>query len=141
MPGSPAPEPYDVRLSPRANAEWLALKAAAENAEGGVDGHTTHATIYRYLVRLIERLRADPFHPSFRLKHDLAGIFRDKFGRMRIFWAASSERRRVVVLLFGYRKEGDRKDAYEVPRRVLRSPELAPSFEWVGARNPHRPRS
>lgn len=71
------------------------------------------------------------------LKDDLAGVLRVKVGRRhRIFYLASSEKRRAIVLMFGFRKEGDKNDAYEVVRRLVRKGAFDAHFAALGVKKP-----
>lgn len=71
------------------------------------------------------------------LTDDLKNVFRIAFGaRMRLFYLVSSRRRRVVVLLIGYRKDGDKNDAYEVLRRRIKAGEFDAIFEELGVEKP-----
>lgn len=55
--------------------------------------------------------------PKHRLKDDLTGVLRIKHGRLRLFFIANQEA--AIVLMVGYRKAGDRHDAYEEFGRLL----------------------
>ncbi len=71
------------------------------------------------------------------LKEDLAGVFRVKVGkRIRIFYLASSVHNTAIVLMIGYRKEGDKNDAYEVLRRLLHRGAFDAHFAELGVRKP-----
>jgi hypothetical protein len=59
-----------------------------------------------------------------------------KKGRIRVFYAASSERARAVVLLLGYRKQGDKRDAYAELERLLRRKDFDRVFEDLGVKKP-----
>jgi hypothetical protein len=66
----------------------------------------------------------------------LAGIYRTKVGRLRIFWIASSAKQRAIVLFIGYRKEGGKKDAYTEFIRRLQAGEFDHYFGELKQQNP-----
>ena len=67
---------------------------------------------------------------------NLAGVRRAKLGRQRVFFLASRERRLAIVLMLGFRKEGDRNDAYvEIVRRIRRG-EFDEQFREAGITKP-----
>jgi hypothetical protein len=52
---------------------------------------------------------------------NLSGVRRAKLGRERVFFLASRQKQLAIVLMLGFRKDGDRNDAYvEIVRRIRR---------------------
>lgn len=67
---------------------------------------------------------------------NLAGVRRAKLGRQRVFFLASREKQLAIVLMLGFRKEGDRNDAYvEIVRRIRRG-EFDEQFREAGITRP-----
>lgn len=67
---------------------------------------------------------------------NLAGVRRAKLGRQRVFFLASREKQIAIVLMLGFRKEGDHNDAYvEIVRRIRRG-EFDEQFREVGIARP-----
>ena len=67
---------------------------------------------------------------------NLAGVRRAKLGRERVFFVASQEKQIAIVLMLGFRKEGDRNDAYvEIVRRIRRG-EFDEQFREAGIAKP-----
>ena len=67
-------------------------------------------------VRIIHAL---PYREGTRLKDELAGYRRVKKGRHRIFYAVDEERSLIIILHIGFRKAGDRHDAYREFQRLF----------------------
>jgi mRNA-degrading endonuclease RelE of RelBE toxin-antitoxin system len=116
-------------------AQWFSeLKTRAQSVPDGRD-----AAAYRSLVRIVSEIIADRAHAfdvRYRLRDALASVCRIKSGRIRIFYIASATRNRAIVLAVGYRKEGDKRDAYvEFERRVRRG-EFDPQFAELGIERP-----
>ena len=67
---------------------------------------------------------------------NLSGVRRAKLGRERVFFLASREKQLAIVLMLGFRKEGDRSDAYvEIVRRIRRG-EFDKQFLEAGVDKP-----
>ncbi len=67
---------------------------------------------------------------------NLSGVRRAKLGRQRVFFLASRERQLAIVLMLGFRKEGDRNDAYvDIVRRIRRG-EFDEQFREAGITRP-----
>ena len=125
---------WEVRHSPLAATALAEMKAAAEGAPAG-----SPATAYDAVAKLIKEVISDPrlaIRRNHMLKGTLANVLRVKTGRLRIFFLASSARERAVVLWIGYRKEGDRKDAYTEFERLLRAGTFDQQFAELGVAKP-----
>jgi len=59
-----------------------------------------------------------------------------KIGRLRVFFIASEPTKRAIVLCLGYRKAGDKNDAYEEVRRLIRRGSFDPQFAELGITKP-----
>lgn len=69
----------------------------------------------------IEALRIDPDFQGKMLVRHLAGLRSlHTAGRYRIIYRVDGDTNLVSVLAAGIRKEGDRKDIYEVAKKLLR---------------------
>jgi hypothetical protein len=67
---------------------------------------------------------------------NLAGVRRAKLGRHRLFFLASREKGLALVLMLGFRKDGDRRDAYvEIVQRIRRG-EFDEQFREAGVAKP-----
>ena len=134
MSSSTSSERLRVDCSP-AFAEWLAeLRSDAEKNPEGARG-----AVYRSVVRILERFVAVPEHAldtRYRLRAPLASVFRVKVGRLRIFYLASKPKQRAIVLAVGYRKEGDKHDAYDDFKRRIRRGEFDAQFAELGIPKP-----
>jgi len=83
--------------------------------------------------------RVIPHNPIDRrnaLVGNLSNIYRYGKGRIRIFWIASSQKRKVYVLYISDRprKEGDAYDPYEVFGRMVLSGRFSAFFDELGVR-------
>jgi tRNA1(Val) A37 N6-methylase TrmN6 len=88
------------------------------------------------MKRLLEELLPRPEHalaPGTALRDDLVPLRRVKFGRHRLVFVASREKRLAIVLLIGFRKDGDKHDVYEDVRRRARRGEFDSALAELGA--------
>ena len=126
--------PLILSYSAEAVAQLGAAKTKAEAKPSG-----GHAANYNALRKIIEEIVADPqfaFAHQNMLRGQLANVLRVKHGRERIFYIASSKLGRACVLLIGYRKSGDKNDAYEVFQRLLRRGSFDAHFAELGVTKP-----
>lgn len=117
----------EVTYSPLARDALAKMKAARPDSAQSV--------AYRGLSEVIRCIVSDSdiaFLPQFRLKRDLVGILRVKKGRLRLFYIASSQKGRAIVLMIGYRKAGDKNDAYEELSYLLKRGAFKPQFDELG---------
>lgn len=116
--------PYDVELSDSAAAVYSALYKKMEEAEARGDGSSNHHTVFRMVEDVIKNfIPRDPINKKYGLSGPLSSFFRIKKGRYRICWAASSEKRKVIVLFISetLRKEGDANDPYNIFTKLVMS--------------------
>ena len=114
------------------------LAAAAAKAERV--GRTDHPDV-KLLAAVVRIARtivpADPDHPDFRLRGNLARFRRAKGhgmpSRYRLFWVFSSRARAIVFLYLNdastLRKQGAKSDPYERFSAPARRGEIGPDFE------------
>ncbi len=67
-------------------------------------------------IRIIQEV---PHREGTRLTDELAGYRRIKKGRYRVFYQVDEARRLVSILFVGFRKEGDRRDAYREFQKLI----------------------
>jgi hypothetical protein len=67
---------------------------------------------------------------------NLSGVRRAKMGRTRVFFLASRERQLSIVLMIGFRKEGDQHDAYAELKKRIRRGEFDAQFLEAGIKKP-----
>ncbi|MBW1735703.1 MAG: type II toxin-antitoxin system RelE/ParE family toxin [Deltaproteobacteria bacterium] len=74
------------------------------------------------ILTKIESLKNDPHRQGKALLGNLQG-FRSirTAGRYRVVYSVNLDSRVVVAMVVGMRKEGDRKDIYEVARKLLKA--------------------
>jgi toxin YhaV len=85
-----------------------------------------------------DKISIDTFNSHFSLRKPL-----DRYGRLkkmglpqryRLFFRAFAERRAIVILWLGFpRKEGDRRDCYQVFSRMVANGKLPDSYESLVA--------
>ncbi len=117
------------------------INQARANAEARPN--TTHDAVWRALKKLLQEIVTSEDHAfsaatalGRRGSVNLAGVRRAKLGRQRVFFLASREKQLAIVLMLGFRKEGDRKDAYvELVRRIRRG-EFDEQFREAGIAKP-----
>jgi toxin YhaV len=85
-----------------------------------------------------EKISLDPFAHYFSLRKPLQQYGRlKKMGlpqRYRLFFRAFAERRVIIILWLGFpRKEGDRRDCYQVFSRLVANGKLPDSYELLVA--------
>jgi toxin YhaV len=85
-----------------------------------------------------DKISLDPFASHFSLRKPLQQYGRlKKMGlpqRYRLFFRAFTERRVIIILWLGFpRKEGDRRDCYQVFSRMVANGKLPDSYESLVA--------
>jgi hypothetical protein len=102
--------------------------------------NSSHETAYNAHVHVIRAVICNEelaTLPQNRLSGDLKGVLREKPGkRNRLLYIASLERSCVCVLMLGRRKDGDKKDAYAVFKKMLRRGDFDRQFEELGQKKP-----
>jgi len=90
---------------------------ALESLEAIVDRRTRSA-----IVRRIEALVEDPEKQGKRLRGWLAGFMSTRAAgqRYRVVYKIDYKKERVVVCLVGLRREGNRRDVYELAEHLVR---------------------
>lgn len=132
--------PLDVEWSSRFRLYMTGLRRLTDGRP-----RNAHHMMLDGLERLSAQLAYE--HICFGLDHqlrddphgnNLRGVLRFKFGRGRLFYIASRERRLVIVLHYGdTRRAGDpTHDAYAEMARLVRSTEFDRLFEKVGVKKP-----
>jgi mRNA interferase RelE/StbE len=77
--------------------------------------------IRRTIMEKAEVLRRDPEKQGKALLYTLKGLRSiPAAGRYRIMYQAERAKMRVIVLVVGKRKEGDKADVYELTKKLLR---------------------
>lgn len=93
---------------------------ALEVTDRARDGINALATKERAMVLgAIRIIQAVPRRDGTRLTDELAGYRRLKKGRYRVFYQVDEVRRVVSILFVGFRKAGDRHDAYREFQRLI----------------------
>jgi mRNA-degrading endonuclease RelE of RelBE toxin-antitoxin system len=124
-------------LAEPAELVYKELSRLASEAEGRGDPTNNHCTTLRMVDEVLDRII--PHNPIDRrnaLAANLSNIYRYGKGRMRIFWIASSQKRKVYVLYISEapRKEGDAYDPYEVFGRMVLTGRFNAFFDELGVR-------
>lgn len=87
--------------------------------------------LYESLLDVINKVIGEAdlaLSPQNRLRGSLASVLRIKKGRLRIFFLASVQKQKAIVLFFGYRREGHKGDAYAELERMIRKGTFDPQF-------------
>ncbi len=125
--------PFAVERSREADRIISAMQTAAEQNPQGAQ-----AVVWRQVDRILGKVLTtdDALERTHGLRPPLSNVFRIKFGRARIFYIASSKTQRLVVLFIGYRKRGDKNDAYEDFTRQLKRGSWDHWFKELGVTKP-----
>jgi mRNA-degrading endonuclease RelE of RelBE toxin-antitoxin system len=113
------------------------MKARADAAPGSAE-----EAVYKGMRKILDELlsheeRALDRSNGCRLgNHDFGNVFRQKLGRYRIFYIVSKAHQQSTVLFIGYRKEGDKNDAYAELSRRLQTDEFDPQFAELSVKKP-----
>ena len=113
----PGEEKFKVQCGPYAVDYIRQLRDSSTNPDG-TPRSGKYKTAYDALRHTLDRVISEhALNPKFALgarkSGSLHGVFRQKSGRLRVFWIASKPKMTAIVLFIGYRKAGDKKDAYE----------------------------
>lgn len=93
------PQPFDVELTPTAEDTY---KRIYEEAQGCIKtGDTSNAKVV--MLRMVDEaidkiIPHNPFSRGNALSGPLSNVFRVSKGRLRIYYAASSKERKIVIL-------------------------------------------
>ena len=128
---------WDIQLADPAEAVYKELLRLANEAEVRSDPTNNHCTTLRMVDEVLDKII--PHNPIDRpnaLAGNLSNIYRYGKGRIRIFWIASSQKRKVYVLHISDtpRKEGNAYDPYEVFGRMVLSGRFNALFDDLGVR-------
>lgn len=126
-------EQYEVTRSPVAARQLSKMEENAVKYPG-----TAHEAAWKAHRKVIEEVLPEP-DLVFARKHQcgIPNVFRVKVGlRSRVFYIASSKLKRVAVLYIGYRKDGDKGDAYTEIRREIRRGTFDAQFTELGVDKP-----
>lgn len=117
------------------------INQARANAEARPN--SAHDAKWRALKKLLQEVVSSEDHAlsaatalGRRGPVNLAGVRRAKLGRERVFFLASREKQIAIVLMLGFRKEGDRNDAYVEIVRHIRRGEFDEQFREAGITKP-----
>lgn len=75
-------------------------------------------------------------HSKHQLRNPLHGILRVKIGRLRVFYIVSRELGVARVVYIGFRKAGDKREAYSELTRLIRGGKLDADFEALSLEPP-----
>ena len=115
---------FEVEFSATAASVYSQLHENMRKAEAGGELGGAHHTIFRMVEQTIKNvIPRDPLNRSYGLAGPLSRFFRIKKGRFRICWAASSEKKKIVILFISetLRKQGDANDPYNIFTRLVMS--------------------
>jgi len=140
-PVAPSSAPYEVEMIPSAEAVYRTLFQNMKDAEARGEQASHHHTKFRMVQEAIKTfIPRNPIDKSFGLSGPLSNYFRIKKGRMRICWAASSEKRKVTILFISetLRKEGDQNDPYVIFTKMAMSGDFDKFLGSMGLPTPPR---
>lgn len=131
--------PWEVHLTATAEAAYRQIAAQAQAAVERGELTSAHYKTLRMVDEVLDTIIPhDPLARKHALAGTLSNIFRCSKGRMRIYWIASSEQRRVSVLFISDtpRKEGDVNDPYKVFGAIVMSGRFDEIFDKLGVTRP-----
>jgi mRNA-degrading endonuclease RelE of RelBE toxin-antitoxin system len=130
---------YNVELTPTAQKIYEEMYAEAEACTTAGDTSNSKVTALRMVDDAIDNIIPhDPFSVRNSLSGPLANIFRVKKGRLRIYYAASSKDKKIVILYISQtlRKSGDVNDPYSIFTRMVMTGRFDQVFANLGVRIP-----
>jgi mRNA-degrading endonuclease RelE of RelBE toxin-antitoxin system len=130
---------FDVQLTPTAQKSYEEIHADAQACITSGDQTNAKVTTLRMVDDAIDNIIPhDPFSTANALSGPLSNIFRIKKGRLRIYYAASSKQRRIVILYISQtlRKQGDVNDPYSIFTRLVMTGRFKEVFTSLGVRIP-----
>jgi hypothetical protein len=126
------PVPLVVKMAPLARAQLGEYEQRALSAPMGA-----WATVWSGLHQFITKVLPVGELALHRGNYSgIPGVFRLKQGRYRMFYLVSTQLRQVVILSVGYRKAGDKNDAYAELRRHIAAGVFDPQFEELAVKKP-----
>lgn len=132
---------FRVELTPTAQKVYEEMHAEAQKCIADGDTANTKVTALRMVDDAIDNIIPhDPFSISNALQGPLSNIFRVKKGRLRIYYAASSKEKKIVILYISQtlRKAGDVNDPYSIFTRMVMTGRFDQIFTQLGVRIPAR---
>ena len=130
---------YRVELTPTAQKVYEEMHADAQACIATGDPTNAKVTTLRMVDDAIDNIIPhDPFSTTNSLSGPLSNIFRVKKGRLRIYYAASSKERKIVILYISQtlRKAGDVNDPYSIFTRLVMTGRFNEVFARLGVRIP-----
>ena len=123
---------YQIGFTPEAQKQVDDLRERAARSP-----NTAHAAAWRAIECDLDLLaNSDDFVQSPRHRCNRGSVFRTKPAvRARLFYIYSSASRRVTVLMLGFRKAGDKKDAYAELARLLKAGRFDEGFRTWACRS------
>lgn len=132
---------YTVELTPTAQKTYEEIHSEAQACIATGDTSNAKITTLRMVDDAIDNIIPhDPFHVRNSLSGPLSNIFRVKKGRLRIYYAASSKNKKIVILYISQtlRKAGDVNDPYSIFTRLVMTGRFDQVFTRLGVRIPPR---
>jgi mRNA-degrading endonuclease RelE of RelBE toxin-antitoxin system len=132
---------YRVELTPTAQKSYEEIHADAQACIEAGDGSNAKVVTLRMVDDVIDNIIPhDPLAVRNALSGPLSNLFRVKKGRMRIYYAASSKERKVVILFISQtlRKAGDVNDPYSIFTRLVMTGRFDQVFAQLNVRIPPR---
>lgn len=122
--------PVTVEGSPEIRAQIAELKEHPNSK--------AHRQLLKCLERCAKELLPQHAHnPNHMLSGPLRGVvWRVKQGRLRVFYATTVTSAVAILLFIGFRKDGDKNDAYKVLDRRIRAGDFDPQFAQLGVARP-----
>jgi mRNA-degrading endonuclease RelE of RelBE toxin-antitoxin system len=135
---------YSVVLTPTAEKIYRKIHDDAQPCIENGDTSNAKVKLLRMVDDAIDNLIPhEPFNLDKALTGALSNTFRVKKGRLRIYYAASSKDRKIVILYISetLRKEGDASDPYSIFAQMILRGQFKEVFASLGVRkNPQQPR-
>ncbi|MFZ3342780.1 MAG: type II toxin-antitoxin system YhaV family toxin [Terriglobales bacterium] len=130
---------YKVELTPIAQKTYEEMYADVQACITAGDLTNAKITTLRMVDDAIDNIIPhDPFSTTNALSGPLSNIFRVKKGRLRIYYAASSKEKKIVILYISQtlRKAGDVNDPYSIFTRLVMTGRFNEYFSRFGVRIP-----
>ncbi|MBH8575126.1 type II toxin-antitoxin system YhaV family toxin [Nostocaceae cyanobacterium CENA369] len=130
---------WQIFFYPLFNEQWLELRHKVRNLKNELSKeefikHPDAKLLKALNIGIKEKIPQDPFASYFFLQKPLHKYGRlKKMGlpeRYRLFFRAFKEQKIIIILWLGYpRKEGDKKDCYQVFTKKVENGELPESID------------
>ncbi len=130
---------YKIELTPTAQKTYEDMYSEAQACMAAGDKANAKVTALNMVDDAIDNIIPhDPFSRSNSLTGPLANLYRVKKGRMRIYYAASSRDKRIVILYISEtpRKAGDINDPYAIFTRMVMTGRFNEIFTELNVRIP-----